>query len=75
LVIVGALYGRGRRVGKYGAILLASYDRGSDIFRSTCKVGTGFTDEHLEYFFELRRNPVNAQTSQSRFRYANGCMV
>jgi DNA ligase-1 len=52
LVIVGALYGRGRRVGKYGAILLASYDRGSDIFRSTCKVGTGFTDDHLEYFFK-----------------------
>ena len=51
LVIVGALYGRGRRVGKYGALLLAAYDSASDIFRSTCKVGTGFTDKHLEDFY------------------------
>jgi DNA ligase 1 len=51
LVIVGALFGRGRRVGKYGALLLASYDPDSDIFRSVCKVGTGFTDEHLEQFY------------------------
>jgi DNA ligase-1 len=48
LVIVGALYGRGRRVGKYGALLLAVYDPKADLFRSTCKVGTGFTDQHLQ---------------------------
>jgi DNA ligase-1 len=52
LVIVGALYGRGRRVGKYGALLLAAYDSKADIFRSTCKVGTGFTDVHLEHFYK-----------------------
>ena len=52
LVIVGALYGRGRRVGKYGALLLAAYDSKSDMFRSTCKVGAGFTDQHLEQFFD-----------------------
>ena len=52
LVIVGALYGRGRRVGKYGALLLAAYDSKSDIFRSTCKVGAGFTDQHLEQFLD-----------------------
>jgi DNA ligase 1 len=51
LVIVGALYGRGRRVGKYGALLLAAYDSASDMFRSTCKVGTGFTDKDLEDFY------------------------
>jgi DNA ligase 1 len=51
LVIVGALYGRGRRVGKYGALLLAAYDRKSDMFRSVCKVGTGFTDKSLEDFY------------------------
>ena len=48
LVIVGALYGRGRRVGKYGALLLAAYDEYQDLFRSVSKVGTGFTDQHLE---------------------------
>ncbi|HZD36271.1 MAG TPA: ATP-dependent DNA ligase, partial [Nitrososphaeraceae archaeon] len=51
LVIVGALYGRGRRVGKYGALLLAAYDEEEDLFRSVSKVGTGFTDQHLESFY------------------------
>ncbi len=51
LVIVGALYGRGRRVGKYGALLLAAYDEKEDLFRSVSKVGTGFTDQHLESFY------------------------
>jgi DNA ligase 1 len=51
LVIVGALYGRGRRVGKYGALLLAAYDHKSDMFRSVCKVGTGFTDKSLDDFY------------------------
>ena len=51
LVIVGALYGRGRRVGKYGALLLAAYDEKLDLFRSVSKVGTGFTDQHLENFY------------------------
>ncbi|MCI0564498.1 MAG: ATP-dependent DNA ligase, partial [Nitrososphaera sp.] len=47
LVIVGALHGRGRRTGKYGALLLAAYDPKNDMFQSATKVGTGFTDEHL----------------------------
>jgi ATP-dependent DNA ligase len=51
LVIVGALYGRGRRVGRYGALLLAVYDKNRDLFSSVCKVGTGFTDQHLENFY------------------------
>jgi ATP-dependent DNA ligase I len=51
LVIIGALYGRGRRVGKYGALLLATYDEDQDLFRSVSKVGTGFTDQHLENFY------------------------
>lgn len=52
LVIVGALHGRGRRVGKYGALLLAAYDRAGDMFRSVSKVGTGFTDAHLDQFYQ-----------------------
>lgn len=51
LVIIGALYGRGRRVGKYGALLLGVYDEKQDLFRSVSKVGTGFTDKHLESFY------------------------
>ncbi|MEO9295409.1 MAG: ATP-dependent DNA ligase [Nitrososphaera sp.] len=52
LVIVGALHGRGRRVGKYGALLLAAYDHASDMFQSVSKVGTGFTDIHLDQFYQ-----------------------
>ncbi len=50
LAIVGAFYGRGRRAGKYGAFLLAAYDKEADTFRTVCKCGTGFTDEDLESF-------------------------
>ncbi len=50
LVIVGAFHGKGRRAGKYGAFLLAAYDKDADIFRTVCKIGTGFTDEDLEKF-------------------------
>jgi DNA ligase-1 len=48
LVVVGALYGRGRRAGSYGALLVAAYDPEQDIYKTVCKVGSGFTDENLE---------------------------
>jgi DNA ligase-1 len=60
LVIVGALHGRGRRAGKYGALLLAAYDPKADMFQSVTKVGTGFTDVHLEQFYnELEKHVIN----------------
>ena len=64
LAVIGAFYGKGRRTGKYGALLLATYDDSEDSFRSVCKVGTGFTDEHLDRIYQmlsgsvtLRRDP------------------
>ena len=48
LVIVGANHGMGRRAGVYGAFLLAAYDPDADLFRTTTKVGTGFSDADLE---------------------------
>lgn len=48
LVVVGALYGKGKRTGIYGALLLASYDKANDQFCTFCKVGTGFKDTDLE---------------------------
>jgi len=53
LVVVGAFHGRGRRAGRYGALLMASYDPEEDMFRTVCKVGSGFTDEDLLSFPEL----------------------
>jgi DNA ligase-1 len=47
LVVIGAFAGRGKRVGKYGALLMAAYDEQADVFRTTCKLGTGFDDETL----------------------------
>ncbi len=53
LVIVGAFYGKGRRTGKYGAFLLAAYDKEKDMFESISKVGTGFKDEDFDIFQKL----------------------
>ncbi len=47
LVVVGAFYGMGRRAGSYGALLGAAYDHDADVYRTVCKVGSGFTDEVL----------------------------
>ena len=47
LVVVGAFHGRGRRVGTYGALLLAAYNSDNDTFETVTKCGTGFTDEDL----------------------------
>ena len=47
LVVIGAVYGRGRRAGNYGALLVAAFDPEQDMYRSVCKVGSGFTDENL----------------------------
>ncbi len=53
LVVIGAFYGKGRRGGKFGALLMAAYDPETDTFKSVCKVGSGFTDEDLERLPEL----------------------
>ena len=64
LVVVGAFFGKGRRTGKYGTLLLATYNDEEDIFPSICKVGTGFTDESLDQLYQilspkvtLKKNP------------------
>jgi DNA ligase-1 len=48
LVVVGAFAGRGRRSGKYGALLMASYDKDTNAFKTVCKLGSGFDDATLE---------------------------
>ena len=64
LVVVGAFFGKGRRTGKYGTLLVATYNDEEDTFPSVCKVGTGFTDESLDQLYQilspkvtLKRNP------------------
>ncbi len=45
-MVIGGFFGKGRRTGNYGTLLLATYDEDEDIFTSICKVGTGFSDEN-----------------------------
>ena len=58
LTVIGALLGRGKRTGYYGALLLASYDPDSDTFQSICKVGTGFSDQDLELIYKELKNYI-----------------
>ncbi len=53
LVVIGAFYGRGKRGGTFGALLMAGYDPETDTFQSVCKVGSGFTDEELAKLPEM----------------------
>jgi len=58
LVVIGAYFGRGRRTGLYGTLLLGTYNPEEDNFSSICKVGTGFTDESLDQLFQILSNKV-----------------
>ena len=53
LIVIGAFFGKGRRTGRYGTLLLASYNSENDTFPSICKVGTGFTDESLDQLYQI----------------------
>jgi DNA ligase-1 len=58
LVVVGALHGRGKRVGTYGALLLATYNDETDTFETVTKCGTGFTDKDLLQLHEMLQKHV-----------------
>ncbi len=53
LVIIGAVNGQGSRIGVYGALLVAVYDKDRDVYASVSKVGTGFSDEDLKLFYSM----------------------
>ena len=58
LVVIGAYFGKGRRTGRYGTLLLATYNEEKDNFPSICKVGTGFTDESLDQLYQILSNKI-----------------
>ncbi|ABX12933.1 ATP-dependent DNA ligase [Nitrosopumilus maritimus] len=53
LVVIGGFFGKGRRTGNYGTLLLATYEEDEDTFTSICKVGTGFSDEDLDQLYQI----------------------
>ncbi|MDR0509353.1 MAG: ATP-dependent DNA ligase [Candidatus Methanoplasma sp.] len=69
LTVVGAFYGRGKRAGKYGALLMAVFDEDSGHYCTVCKLGTGFDDAFLaglpdmldKYLSEGRPHMVDAE--------------
>jgi DNA ligase-1 len=48
LAVIGAFRGRGRRSGRYGALLCAVYNKKTGKFESFCKLGSGFSDAELK---------------------------
>jgi DNA ligase 1 len=66
-VVVGAFSGRGRRAGRYGALLMAVYDPENDRFESFCKVGSGFDDATLAALPE-RLRPFEVDAPDPRVR-------
>jgi DNA ligase-1 len=67
-VVVGALYGRGRKAGIPSSFLMAVYDPEEDVFKTVCKVGTGFTDEQLQLMdkkvneYRVERKPARVES-------------
>lgn len=61
LVVVGAYNGRGKRTGTYGGFLLASYNDDTGEYETTCKIGTGFSDEDLSSIYaKLQPTEISA---------------
>jgi DNA ligase-1 len=65
LVVVGGFYGRGKRGGSYGALLLAAYNKANGKFQTVCKCGSGFTDNDLkELPIKLKSSTLSQRSSQ-----------
>jgi DNA ligase-1 len=61
LVVVGAFHGRGKRAGAYGALLLATYNPERDMFETTTKCGTGFTEKDIADLHTMLQDHVITQ--------------
>lgn len=64
LVPIGAFYGTGKRQGTYGSFLLACYNEDSEMFQTTCKIGTGFSDENLKIIYDQLKETVVGEAEE-----------
>lgn len=53
LVVVGGLYGKGKRAGFFGSYVLAARDEESGRYKTVTKCGSGYTDEDLKEFTKI----------------------
>lgn len=51
LIIIGAAYGKGKRVGKYGSFLLACYNDDSETYETVTMTGGGLKDEDIDKMY------------------------
>ncbi|HUT81796.1 MAG TPA: ATP-dependent DNA ligase [Candidatus Bathyarchaeia archaeon] len=51
-VVVGGFYGKGRRKGTIGTILLAAFNPEEERYETVCKLGSGFSDDDLNKITE-----------------------
>jgi len=71
VVVIGGVYGTGRRAGTYGSLLVAAYAPEEGTYYSLTKVGAGFTDEHLEALpkkldpYKIKEKPSTVITDMS----------
>lgn len=71
LVVIGAYIGRGKRTGSYGGFLLAAYNDDTGEYETTCKIGTGFSDEDLVSLYN-KLKPTEISAAKSFYVYDTG---
>eukprot|EP01025_Chloroclados_australasicus_P065346 TRINITY_DN8911_c0_g1_i3.p1 TRINITY_DN8911_c0_g1~~TRINITY_DN8911_c0_g1_i3.p1 ORF type:complete len:746 (-),score=67.51 TRINITY_DN8911_c0_g1_i3:431-2668(-) len=69
--VIGAWYGKGKRVGVFGSFLLAIYDAEQEYFQSISKIGTGFSEELLKDLSNKLKDDV-VECKQSYYDVAEG---
>lgn len=69
-VIVGFYRGKGKRTEfGFGGLLTAVYDEEKDVFKTIAKVGTGFTEEQMQWFNDtlsksaVKQKPANVESN------------
>ena len=58
---------RGKRVGVFGAYLLAIYNEETEEYQTLCKIGTGFSEEQLKELADLLR-PLTISEPRAYYR-------
>jgi DNA ligase-1 len=66
LVVVGAWWGRGRRGGAYGSLLMAVYNADEDRFETISRLGAGLADEHLRQLLPALLDPLRTPSPPPR---------
>ncbi|GIL44509.1 hypothetical protein Vafri_1960 [Volvox africanus] len=61
VVPLGAFYGKGKRTGVFGAYLLGIYDPDTETYQTISKLGTGFSEEHLQQLADAMRPHIVPQ--------------